>query len=129
MSKPWIERIYHPYWDWEEIEFNMWGNVENKQEYLDWAIGFTGDAELYGAAMIEVVNEWTKSCQHNLSNRTQNRRAWIGHAACAKVKGCPEHIVREAWGHLTEDQQIEANKKADEAIELWEMRNAKNRIG
>lgn len=128
MSKPWIERMYHPYWDWEEIEFNMWGSVENKKEYLDWAIAFTGDSDIYGAYMMKVVIEWTKSCQHNLSNRTQNRKAWIGHAACAMAKGCPEHIVREAWGHLSEDQQVKANNKAQEAIDYWERENAKIRV-
>lgn len=121
MSKPWIERIYHPYWDWEEIQFNMWGSVDDPKKYLEWAIEFTGDAERYGAAMMEVVSEWTRSCEHNLSNRTQNRKAWIGHAACAKANGCPEHIVRQAWGHISEEQQIAANKKAQEAIDHWEM--------
>jgi hypothetical protein len=128
-QKPWIERVYHPYWDWEEIDFNMWGNVDDKDKYLKWAIEFTGDAELYGSYMMDVAREWTKSCQHNLSNRTQNRKAWIGHAACAKAYGCPEHIVRQAWSHLSEEQQIAANKKADEAIEYWEQENAKDRTG
>lgn len=102
----------------------MWGSVSNKFEMLEWAIDFTGNANLYGAWMVNVVNDWPYSCQHNLSNSTQNRRAWIGHAACAYANRCPEDIVRKAWSHLSEQQQTDANTKADEAIELWEIRNA-----
>jgi len=115
-----IERIFHPYWDWEEIDSNMWGTVEDKAKYLEAAIEFTGDAELYGSWMIKVVKSWKYSCEHNLSHKSQNRQAWIGHAACAMALGCPEDIVRKAWWHLTKEQQDEANKKADEAIALWE---------
>jgi len=120
MKKPWIERTYHPYWDWEEIKFNMWGAVEDRHDYLMRAIEFTGDHEEYGKYMMRVANEWKRSCQHNLSNTTQNRKAWIGHAACAMAFGCPEDIVREAWSHLTETQQRLANDQAQKAIEYWE---------
>jgi hypothetical protein len=115
-----IERIYHPYWQWEEVDSNMWGTVDDKKKYLDAAIEFTGDAELYGSWMVKVVRKWKYSCEHNLSNKTQNRQEWIGHAACALAMGCPENIIRAAWSHLSKEQQDEANAKADEAILLWE---------
>jgi hypothetical protein len=38
---------------------------------------------------------------------------------------CPEDIVREAWGHLTQEQQDNANQQAQQAIEYWEQKNAK----
>ena len=120
IKKRLIDRTYHPYWDWEEIDFNMWGSVKDRQKFLKMAIDFTGDHILYGSHMLAVVDEWVKSCEHNLSNRTQNRKAWIGHAACAKAFGCPEDIVREAWSHLTEEQQALANDQADKAIQYWE---------
>lgn len=114
------DRIYHPYWVWEEVEFNMWGKVKNKEELLKKAIEFTGNAELYGKYMMQVAKEWTNSCEHNLTNKEQNRKAWIGHAACALAFRCPEGIVREAWGYLTEEQQVAANQAAQNAIEWWE---------
>ena len=115
-----IERIYHPYWQWEEADSNMWGTVDDKKKYLDAAIEFTGDAELYGSWMVKVVRKWKYSCEHNLSNKTQNRQAWIGHAACALAMGCPENIIRSAWSYFSKEQQDEANAQADEAIQLWE---------
>jgi hypothetical protein len=115
-----IKRIYHPYWLWEEYEHNMWGAVNDRAKFLKLAIKFTGDHKLYGRFMIQVIQKWKYSCEHNLSNLTQNRRAWIGHAACAIAHQIPEDIVREAWSHLTEEQQYLANKEADRAIEAWE---------
>ena len=84
------------------------------------AIEFTGDAELYGSYMLRVTQEWPNSCEHNLTDRSQNRRAWIGHAAVALAIQCPEDIVRSAWSRLSEKQQIDANAQADAAIRSWE---------
>lgn len=98
----------------------MWGAVEDRQQYLNLAIAFTGNADLYGECMMHVAREWSFSCEHNLTDKSQNRRAWIGHAACALAFRCPEDIVRAAWSRLSEDQQNAANDKADEAIRRWE---------
>lgn len=115
-----IKRIYHPHWLWEEVKHNMWGLVDDRQAMLDWAVEFTGNADLYGEWMMKVAKSWTYSCEHNLSNKTQNRKAWIGHAACAYANRCPEDIVRQAWSMLTEEQQTAANAQAQKAIEFWE---------
>lgn len=117
-----IERIYHPYWLWEEVEYNMWGTVDKKDIFLKKAIMFTKRHELYGKWMLRVVRQWKYSCEHNLSNYSSNRRAWIGHAACALAFKCPENIVRSAWSHLSKQQQIDANKQADNAIAFWEQK-------
>lgn len=98
----------------------MWGKLKNREEALQKAIEFTGNAQLYGEYMLRVAREWKYSCEHNLSCETQNRKAWIGHAACAMAMLCPEDIVREAWGHLSETQQKEANHVAEIAIKYWE---------
>ena len=115
-----IKRIYHPWWLWEEVSANMWGSVSNKELYLKTAIEFTGNHELYGAWMGQVVKEWKYSCEHNLSDKSQNRKAWVGHAACAMAFRCPEDIVRTAWGRLAEEKQILANMEAEKAIKKWE---------
>jgi len=114
---------WRPYWEWEEVAANMWGEVHDKNEFLERAIAFTGDHVLYGHWMMKVVNEWPNSCRHNLSKRG-DKRAWIGHAAVAMAIQCPEDIVRKAWAHLTQEQQDAANKKADEAIAYWRSKNA-----
>lgn len=117
-----MKRIYHPYTKWEEYHAGMWRDLphEEEEDFLKKAIKFTGNAELYGNWMLKVVEQWKYSCEQNLSDTSINRQAWVGHAACCLAIGCPEHITRRAWHCLSQEQQDEANKKADEAIERWE---------
>jgi hypothetical protein len=70
--------------------------------------------------MLKVIKQWPISCEHNLTDFSINRKAWIGHAACCLALNVPENITRMAWHHLTEKQQDEANEKARIAIKIWE---------
>lgn len=102
----------------------MWGTSYDKKICLELAIDFTGDHIVYGMYMLKVAEEWKYSCEHNLSCITQNRQAWIGHAACAYALCLPEDIVRKAWSYLSDEQRRLANIQADIAIEYWEGKNA-----
>jgi hypothetical protein len=118
-----MKRVWVPIDQWEEIHHNMWGEVKDRAAYLHRAIVFTGNHRLYGHYMKRVVSEWRGSCLNALTDANINRRAWIGHAAAALALRCPEDITRQAWSHLTHEQQTQANRQADRAIEFWEMRN------
>lgn len=122
--EPASHEIWHPYWQWEEVGHNMWGSVVSRKTWVEIARVFTADHDLYGYWMMKVVTDWASSCEQSLT-KSGDKRPWIGHAAVAYAIGCPEDIVREAWGLLTEDQQIKANQKAAEAIEYWKNKNAK----
>jgi len=115
-----FKRVYHPYELWEEIRFGMWDDVSEEKEWLEKAILFTGDHKLYGSFMMRVVSEWSVSCENALTDYNINRRAWVGHAACALDIGCPEHITRKAWRFLSYEQQYLANEEASRAIRTWE---------
>jgi hypothetical protein len=120
-------RIFHPYWVWEEYVAGMWRKTtkEEDKEYFKKAVEFTGNHKLYGFWMMEVADNWKNSCEHNLTDRSMNRQAWIGHAACCLGIGCPEHITRRAWWELTQKQQDDANLMADRAIKYWEDKHEK----
>lgn len=122
LEQPIPGEIWHPYWAWEETSSNMWGETTHRRTWLEMATVFTGNAELYGEWMRKVINEWPLSCQHNLT-KPGDKRPWIGHAAVALAIGCPEDIVREAWGRLTKAQQDAANMQAAKAIEYWRREN------
>jgi len=117
-----MKQKYHHYTEWEDYQNGMWRKEtpKNEKDFLDKAIDFTGDHELYGSWMMRVVKEWPNACEQNLTNTNINRRAWVGHAACCLAFGCPEYITREAWGFLTDQQRDDANKQADYAIMTWE---------
>lgn len=127
MERKKFKRVYHPYWDWEEIRFNMWGSVEDRKKWVQKAVEFTSDHKLYGSYMQRVIKEWPISCENALTDHGLNRKAWVGHAAVALAIQCPEDIVREAWGKLTDEQQLLANKEADAAIRAWELDYIKDR--
>lgn len=122
-----FKRVYHPISAWEEIHAGMWGDVEDAKSMLKRAVDFTGDHKLYGHWMTRVVNEWPISCENALTDYSLNRRAWVGHAACAMAIGCPEDITRKAWGMLTDEQQFLANAEADRAIRVWADAYAKSK--
>lgn len=119
-----MERIYHPYELWEDWLNGMWRKESKSydEENINAVIEFTGDHVLYGEAMFKVIDRWKYSCEHNLSNNSINKKAWIGQAACCIEKGWPEYLVRRAWWQLTEKQRNLADKQALKAIKEWERR-------
>lgn len=114
-----FKRVWHPVDLWEEVGAGMWSTVDNKRELLHKAIKFTSNHQLYGEYMMRVVATWKYSCENALTDSLINKRAWVGHAACALAIGCPEDIVRQAWGALSNEQRLLANKEAERAIQWW----------
>jgi hypothetical protein len=117
-----LKRVWSPIDQWEEVPANMWGEVANRRLYLQRAVIFTGNHRLYGRYMQRVTREWPNSCVNALTDYNLNRKAWIGHAACALALRCPEDITRQAWGLLIDEQRTLANRQADRAICAWEVR-------
>ena len=104
----------------------MWRKVtvEEEAEFLKKAFDFTGNHILYGYWMMRVVDEWSVSCEQNLTDDSINKQAWIGHAACQMAIECPEYITRKAWGMLTQEQRDLANRQADRGIHEWHQRHS-----
>lgn len=118
-----MKRVWVPIDRWEELSFNMWGDVKDRRRHLERAVIFTGNHRLYGRYMMRVVEEWPNSCLNAMTDGNLNRKAWVGHAACALALRCPEDITRQAWGLLTDGQRILANRQAGRAIQAWEVRH------
>lgn len=121
------DRVYHPFSEWEEVAANMWGEATDAKAMLEQAIAFTADHVLYGNYMLRVIREWPISCENALTDSSLNQKAWVGHAACAMALACPEDITRKAWGYLTDEQRLLANKAAERAIREWADAYAKGR--
>lgn len=119
-----MKQVFIPYWKWEDYKCGMWRKETKtyEQDNLASIIAFTGNHIEYGKAMITVIDNWKFSCLHNLTNKSINRKAWIGHAACCIKHRYPEYLVREAWKYLTDNQRSLANQQAELAISLWEQR-------
>lgn len=124
-----IKRIYHHYEKWEDYKNGMWNKAEKKDEgrLLKLAIEFTGNHKKYGRAMQDVIREWKFTCEHNLTDNSINKKAFIGHCAVSYRLNIPEYITRLAWHELTEEQQNLANAQAERAIKKWEL-NHKSKL-
>jgi len=122
-----MKQAFHHHEKWEEYIYGMWRTVSKEVEcqILPLAVEFTGNHKLYGLAMLRVISEWPISCEQNLTNVSINRRAWLGHAACCLQHGWPEYLVRQAWHHLSQKQQEDANAKASEVIKIFESKYRK----
>lgn len=98
----------------------MWSKVDNEDELLKKAIEFTGDHSLYGKWMRVVVKEWKFTMLNHLSNKSINRRAFLGHCAVCYKLGIPEYITRKAWKFLNNEQRRLADLEAENTIKEWE---------
>ena len=115
-----MNRIYHPYTMWEEVNYNMYGNYKNKEEGVQKVIDFFNNENEVRLYMERVVEEFKFSCQHNLTNPNMNKIAFIGQCAVALKHKIPNDITMKAWNFLTEEVQDRANKIAKQQLERWE---------
>tara|TARA_R110002012_G_scaffold43120_1_gene116764 strand:+ start:3682 stop:4077 length:396 start_codon:yes stop_codon:yes gene_type:complete len=109
----------------------MYKKVNNKKTELDLlnkAILFTGNHIIYGEAMKKAIVLWKHSMLNFLTNKSINRKAYLGHCAVFVEKQIPEYIVRMAWKSLTNKQRELANLEAEKYIKEWEMHYMKKSI-
>ena len=123
-----MERIYHHYLDWEELDYNMWGSLEgNTEEHINKVFEFMSDNLMFERFMLKVATKWKYSCENALTDTSQNRIAWLGQAACAYALGMPCKITKKAWNLLDSSQQDDANKRASNIINRWEQAHNNNK--
>ena len=120
-----MKRIFHPYWLWEDYKAGFYDNVsgEKKKEYIKKVLEMFNDKKLTKENMLFVVENWKYSCEHNLTNDSLNKIAYIGQSACSVYAGVPCTVTMECWSMLTEEVKERSNKIALEVIEIWKNNN------
>lgn len=115
-----MKRIFHHYNLWEDYHAHMYDeSKEGRKERVQKAAQILGTPEICKEAMQKVIDEWRIATEYNLSNAEINRKAWLGQAACSCYAGVHEDETREAWGIMTEQQRVRANKIAAIIIKKW----------
>ena len=114
-------RIYHPWQDWEDYRFGFYNNCsgKEKQKFIDLALEMFNSKDLTTENMYRVVTEWVNSCEHNLTNESMNKIAYIGQAACCMYGKVPSTVTMEAWNLLDTETQTQANQIAEEVLQKW----------
>jgi len=118
------KQVFECYTKWEDWINGMWRPTDGSErdfEIARRAAALLSDPDKCGAAMLRVVNEWPIATKINLTNYGQNRRAWLGQAACCIELGIPEHLTRLGWNTsmLGCDREA-ANAIAEHVIYNWE---------
>jgi hypothetical protein len=115
-----IQRIAHPWWAWEDHEDGMYGTAYGWQQKIPAARELLASPRRLEDAMRAVVDAWPVSAEHQLTNTEQNRRAWLGQAACRLFAHAPAIATRAAWAQLTSVQCDAANACAERVIREWQ---------
>lgn len=116
-----MSRVYHSHDMWEDHRHGMYAT-----RYTQWETGtrlaaaLLSDPDGCWAAMSAVVREWPYSTEHNLTDPGQNRRAWLGQAACCFELGVPASVTGAGWWLMHGRQRAAANDTADRVIKEWE---------
>ena len=115
------DRVYHHYENLEEYHAGMWRIVRGaaRKEFVANAADLMKQPDAFKEAMLLALTEWPTSCEANLTAESVNRIAWLGHAGCCISCGSPEEATRVAWHTLDRSEQDEANRVADEALQLY----------
>lgn len=81
------------------------------------------NTELTEKYMNKVINEWHYSCEHNLTNISLNRIAWLGQSACCLYAKIPYSITMENWRYVDEENRNIACEIADKIIKQYQTKN------
>ena len=117
-----MKRIYHSHDKWEEVEYGMYENTNPKDKniLIQKVIYYFNNEELVKYCMGYVVDNFKFACEHNFTNPSMNKIAWLGQASVSFWARIPREITMEAWNYLDEMIQNVANKIAESEIKRWE---------
>lgn len=121
--KPEIQRTALPYWKWEDHEAGMYALTYTVPQ-VNAAQALLADPERLRLAMKRAVEQWPNAALHQMSNPDQNRRAWLGWAACMVNDLAPANATKIAWSNLSDAQRRAANHSAELVIFDWEREHA-----
>lgn len=114
-------RIFHTADKWEATKAGFFATTvkgKTKDECEAEYCAFLGSPSEFRAGMEKVFSDWPNSCEHNLTNRSMNRIAWLGQAAACVARGLPS-TYRAGFSQLSAEQQGAANQLALACLNEW----------
>ena len=116
-----MNRIFHTWDKWECFPAGFWNNKKEgltKQECEEKYRELLSDCDLFASILENIIKEWKYSCEHNLSNESMNRIAWLGQASLSYHLGIPS-CYRSGYNKLTDQQKIDADATAMIYLNKW----------
>ncbi|NBW35029.1 MAG: hypothetical protein EBR30_08420 [Cytophagia bacterium] len=123
-----MKQVFTHYEKWEDFQAGMYSllDIVDKDKKVIGAINLLSNENDFYIASKQVLENWKIATEVNFTNKQQNRRAWLGAAACMYVHNTPEYLTRIAWNLLNKDIQDRANLIAEKVIN--EYINKKNNV-
>ena len=120
-----MEQIYIKYEKWEDYLCGMYNSndVIDKDKKVIESIKLLSNTNDFYQTCKTIMIEWKNASEVNLSNKNQNRKAWLGAAACMYKCKAPEYLTRIAWSLLNKNIQDKANKIAEKIIKEYDTKN------
>ena len=118
-----MEAIRSKYFLWETYLNGMYktlSEIDNYDLYFNNAIKMLTDQKMFYETGIDLINNWTISCDNFLTNNHVNRIAFIGQASCCYKFSCPEIVTKSAWRTMDFISKDLANKTAQLIIKNYE---------
>lgn len=114
-------RIFHTFDKWEAVPAGFFApgiKGRSKDECEAEYGAFLSDSNEFASGIEKVFKEWPNSCEHNLTNSSMNRIAWIGQAAACAARGLPS-TFRGGFAALPIETQTIANELALKYLNIW----------
>ncbi len=121
-----IKRIWHPWHTWECFPSNFFGHLPSNSKKKDAEkiyAEYLSDLPKFEATLKRLTKEWVHSCEHNLTNESMNRIAWLGQACMAYEFKLPSGM-RAGFNILSQSEQAAANLMAEKYLNKWLTDNA-----
>lgn len=124
------DRVFHHYSKWEAYQYNFFGLSHKTMSKTQCEYAYKMlliDTDRFREILNIVTSEWVYSCEHNLTNKSMNRIAWLGQAALAYEYQIPS-IYCAGFQLLSDEEQQAANEVALEALNGWLVRRGMNPV-
>jgi hypothetical protein len=111
-------QFFTHYKNWEDFQNGMYrmGLERDRDKLVFNAVGLLKAENDFYATLVEMLNDWKIAAKVNMTNNQQNKRAWLGAAACCYKFSTPEYLTRIAWNLLNREDQDKANAIAERVI-------------
>jgi ParB-like chromosome segregation protein Spo0J len=123
-------RIFHTFDKWEAVDYGFYEQTHPTLSHKQCEYKYKellSDPVEFKEALYKVISEWKYSCEHNLTNKSLNRIAWLGQAAVCYKYNVPSRYSN-GWTLLTKQEQDAANKVAFNALNEWLIDNGLDEV-
>lgn len=119
-----INQIFHHFSKWEDYKFGFYDTTcDSSKEHIKKSIDLLSNQNEFYKYAKRVITEWVYSCEHNLTDPSLNKIAYIGQSACCLKNNTPSFVTRNAWQYIDEDIQIMANNTAKKILKEWKIKH------